>query len=109
MPTASKGMVDRLKEISLEYGDYRVADEVELRLYVWFHMYLFDELSQIQGVERGYTFRSRGLLTLLVYKATVKGLPRVVFITGNSPVDCMKIFCKQFYAGTLKWVDDKYA
>lgn len=109
MPAIGKGLLERLKLIDNAYGDCRYHPEQELRLYVWFHEHLFSELSQIGGVETGYVFRQRGELTLLVYKAKFDGTQRVVFVTASTPVLCMKILCRKFYADELKWVDDKYA
>ena len=98
----------RLQEITGSFKDSHGAMEQELRLYVWFHVYLFDEIITIGGEETGYVFRQKGEQTLLVYKATFDDVRRVVFVTGASPVECMRSMCRQFYGGTLKWVNDKY-
>lgn len=102
-------VLERLRTITSKYNDSREASEQELRLYHWFHTYLFDEMLEIGGEERGYVFRQSHDGILLVYKATFAGVPQVVFITGRTPVDCMRIICRQFYQETLKWVPDKYA
>lgn len=109
MPKIHKGVLAQLQTVADDYKDQRCVSEQDLRLYVWFHEHLFNEILNVGGMERGYTFRQRGDVTLLVYKATFDGVHQVVFLTDRSPVRCMRSLCKRFYAGTLRWVPDKFA
>lgn len=108
MKALSKVLLERLRSVTLDLTDQRYVSEQEVRLYVWFHEMLFDEIINLGGAERGYVFRQRGETCLLVYKATFDGIPQVVFVTGGNPVDCIRILFRQFYGETLKWVKDKY-
>lgn len=108
MPSIHKGILKQLRTIDAKYVDQRAVSEQDLRLYVWFHEYLYNEILDLGGQERGYTFRERGDTCLLIYKATFDDIPQVVFVTSQTPVGCMRIFCRQFYADKLRWTNDKY-
>lgn len=108
MPTIHAQYLERLRSIDSTYKDQRYISEQDMRLYVWFHEMLFNEILNSGGLERGYTFRQRGEQCLLIYKATFDGIPQVVFLTSGRPIDCIRILFRQFYAETLKWVNDKY-
>ena len=99
----------RLREVTGTFADSAGATAQGLRLYVWFHEVLADEILDAGGVETGCVFRQKGYMTLLVYKATFDGVRRVVFVTARTPLCCIQILCRQFYSETLRWVDDKYA
>lgn len=101
-------VVARLQEITDEYKTSTGVTAQELRLYVWFHECLYNEILDLGGEETGYVFRHSYRGVLLVYKATFDGVRRVVFITAHTPVQCMQIFCRQLYEGQLDWVKDKF-
>lgn len=109
MPVIHPKRLERLQQITDQYTDTAGATEEELRLYVWFHRCLYSEILDAGGQERGYTFRQKEEMCLLVYKATFDGTPQVVFVSGRVPLDCIRSLCSQFYGGRLKWVVDKYA
>lgn len=109
MPELAEVLLERLRSIDKTYVDQRYISEQDMRLYVWFHEHLYDEILNLGGEERGYSFRQQGLNCLLVYKATFAGVRQVVFCTSTNPVSCIRSFFKRFYADTLKWVPDKYA
>lgn len=109
MPELNDGVLKRLRQLDGKFRDNDFYPEQELRLYVWLHEHLFDEIVKIGGVETGYVFRQRGDMCLLVYKAKFDGVQRVVFLTAPTPVRCIKSLCRKFYADQLKWVDDKFA
>ncbi len=108
MPTIHDGILTQLRTIDSKYVDQRAVSEQDLRLYVWFHEYLFNEILELGGLERGYTFRQKAETCLLIYKATFDNIPQVVFLTARTPVGCIRILCRQFYAETLRWTKDKY-
>lgn len=101
-------VLQRILAIKNDYADTLEATSQELRLYHWFHTYLCQEILNIGGVETGYVFRQSDRGTLLVYKATFEDVRRVVFVSASTPVECMRIFCRQYYDDQLKWVKDKY-
>lgn len=109
MPKFPEAVLERLRSIDHTYVDQRYISEQDIRLYVWFHEHLFNEILNVGGQERGYTFRQRGETCLLIYKATFEGVHQVVFLTASTPIGCIRILFRQFYAEKLRWVSDKYA
>ncbi len=100
--------MERLRNITLGMEDTRYCTEQDLRLYVWFHEILYNEILELGGLERGYTFRQRNDMCLLVYKVTFDGIPQVVFLTDHTPVRCIATLFRKLHGGNIKWVKDKF-
>lgn len=109
MPQIHPGILQQLELIDPSDADSWPARTQQLRLYVWFHELLYNEVLDLGGEEKAYTFRQMDDYVLLVYKASFDGIQQVVFTSGPTPSHCMRSLCKRFYAGTLAWKKDKYA
>lgn len=109
MPSLPDVYLERLRSIDKTYVDQRYISEQDLRLLVWFHNQLYNEMLKVGRLERRYSFRQRDQTCLLVYSVTWEDIPQVVFITSDTPIGCIRTLFRKFYAETLKWVRDKYA
>lgn len=66
-------------------------------------------LLEDQGLDwRGYSYRNRVPLGLLVVKATVDSTPVVAFISARSLTDAFRIFFRQLADRLVQWIPDKY-
>lgn len=63
-----------------------------------------------QGLEfRGYAYKYKPPLDLLVVKATLDSVPVVCFVSGESFVGCFRIFFRLLNDRTIQWIPDKFA
>lgn len=109
MPSIPDPVRERLEELisALHEPDNPFASE--LKVMYWFHMYAWEQVSELGGEEVGYTFRQKADQCLMVYKARFDGKQKVVFTTAQNASLCMRSFCRRLFANTLEWKDDKYA
>lgn len=92
-----------------EWTDQRFVSAQEIRTMAMFNMYLVN-LAEHDGWDlRGYSWKESGYLGCLVVKATVDGVPSVVFTNAKTPVAGMRIFLRKMEGDFLEWVRDKYA
>lgn len=97
-----------LSTIDLSSSDHRMAYNLEAKIAYWFHMFMDHELLNFGMVLTGYVFRQQEVQTLLIVKATRGDIRQVVFVSGQTPIGCMRVFCRKLYAETLAWKRDKY-
>ena len=109
MSKLHEGELERLRTVTTDCITNEYFTDRDLRLCVWFHSYLHNELLDLGGELVGYTFRQKQLLTLLVVKARFEGIQRVVFVSANSDVGCMQILFRMIRREELDWKKDKYA
>lgn len=109
MAATPSPIIEYLQTVETEYRDNRVISELEHRCLVWFFVYGENVLSQIGWRWRGAVFRQRETQCMLVVKSGTDEVPRVAFVTGRTPTDCVRIFCRQWHNDTCAWYDDKYA
>lgn len=66
-------------------------------------------LGDDAGIEfRGFSFRARLPLGLLVVKATIGEEPFVCFVSGRTFLTCFKIFFSRLGEDTVEWREDRY-
>lgn len=66
-------------------------------------------LAEEAGIEiRGFSFRVRLPLSLLVVKATSASDPVVCFISARTFLNAFKIFFARLEEGTVEWRHDQY-
>lgn len=91
-----------------DWTDSRFLTRDQLRVVAMFTMYLVN-LGEADGWELyGYSWKESAYLGCLVVKATVDGIPSVVFTNAKTPINSMAIFLRKMEADLLEWVPDKF-
>lgn len=57
----------------------------------------------------GLSFRQSGKWERLTVKATIDGIPQVVFISDPTTMGCVRSFIRLWFSGGLTWYPDKFA
>lgn len=96
-------------EESLEgWTDHRMITSTQIRDLAMFTLYLVN-LAEADGWQYdGHSFKMGVPLGCLVVKATLEGVPHVVFTSGRTPMGCVTIFMRKLEGGLLEWVPDRY-
>lgn len=92
----------------LDWTDSRFLTREQLRVVAMFTMYLVNLADQDGWVLDGYSWKESEYLGCLVVRATVDGIPSVVFTSAQTPISGMKVFLRKMEAGVLEWVPDKF-
>jgi hypothetical protein len=91
-----------------EWSDSRFLTRDEVRTAAMFVMYLVN-LADADGWELyGYSWKESAYLGCLVVKATVDGVPSVVFTNAKTAINGMRIFLRKEELGMLEWVPDRF-
>lgn len=95
---------------SLEgWTDERIITRQEIALAYQVNCYMVN-LGDDAGIEfRGFSFRARLPLGLLVVKATIGEEAFVCFVSGRTFLNCFKIFFNRLREDAVEWREDKYA
>lgn len=90
------------------FTDERFASRQDLYDLAMFHLYLVN-LAENDGWQYdGHSWKESAGLGCLVVKATVDGIPSVVFTNAHSSTIGIRIFLRKLDAGILEWVKDRY-
>jgi len=90
------------------WTDSRFLTRDQLRTVAMFTLYLVN-LAEADGWQLdGYSWKQSDYLGCLVVKATVAGIPSVVFTNAKTPIGGMKVFLRKLDAGLLEWIPDKF-
>lgn len=101
--------VKRFDEALELWTDSRFVSAEEIRTLTMFIVYLVN-LAEDEGWQyRGHSWKESEYLGCLVVKATVDGVPSVVFTNAKTPIAGMRIFLRKMEGDFLEWVPDKYA
>lgn len=109
MTSTPAKVVEYLRTIETTYTDQRVVSEIELRALVWFLLYGENVFSQVGRSWRGCSFRQSGETCSLVVKSGQGDALDIAYVTGRTPTDCVRIFCRKWHADTVQWYPDRYA
>lgn len=90
------------------WDDSRFITREELRSMAMFNLYLVNLADHDGWTLRGYSWKESEYLGCLTVKATVDGVPSVVFTSAKTPVEGMRIFLRKLEGDFLEWVRDKY-
>lgn len=95
--------------IALEdWTDERMITREQIHTLAMFNMYLVN-LADADGWQYdGHSYKRSPYLDCLVVKATVDGIPSVVFTSAKTHMGCVKIFLRKLKDGALTWQKDKY-
>lgn len=100
--------VEEFKRSLRDWTDQRFATREDLFCMAMFHLYIVNLLEAYGWSYRGHSYRYRLPLGNLVVKATINGVPMVVFTTGATTISCIRIFFRKMEEDRLMWVKDKY-
>lgn len=100
--------LEQFEQSLLDWTDSRFLTRDQLRTVAMFTMYLVNLAEQDGWVLRGYSWKESEYLGCLVVKATVEGVPQVVFTNAKTPINGMRIFLRKLEEDFLEWVPDKY-
>lgn len=88
--------------------DEKVLSTEDYKTLAWFFHYGQNVFSEFGMDWLGASFRQRGTRCTLAVKAIYDDAQRVAFVTGRTPMDCMRIFVRKWHQGTVSWYLDKY-
>lgn len=90
------------------WTDSRMVSRDDLRVMAMFITYLVN-LGEADGWRYdGHSWKESSYLGCLVVKATIEGVPSVVFTSAANLLNGMRVFLRKIDAGVLEWVKDKY-
>lgn len=92
----------------LAWTDHRMVSQEDLWAMAMFNLYLVNLASEDGWEYYGHSFKNSAPLAILVVKATMDGLPVVVFTSGRDPMGCIRIFIRKLEQGLLEWSADKF-
>lgn len=90
------------------WTDHRFISAEDIRVAAMFLMYLVNLADDGGWQYDGHSWKESQYLGCLVVKATVDGVPSVVFTNAKTPLGGMRIFLRKLEADLLEWVPDKY-
>lgn len=100
--------VAAFEESLSDWTDERMVSRKELRAMTMFNLYIVNLAEQDGWAYDGHSWKESDYLGCLVVKATVDGVPSVVFTNAKTAVAGMGVFLRKMAADVLEWVPDKY-
>lgn len=90
------------------WTDERFVSREQVRVLSMFSLYLVNLSDQDGWQYDGHSFKVGVPMCCLTVKATIDGVPQVVFTSGRTHVSCVSIFMRKLDAGWLEWRNDRY-
>lgn len=91
-----------------EWTDARFVSSDQIRAMAMFHLYLVN-LAEDDGWEYdGHSFKIGAPMCTLTVKATIGGVPQVVFTSARTSIACVVVFVRKLEGELLEWRDDRY-
>lgn len=90
------------------WTDERFLSRQALRDLAMFNLYLVNLAEEDGWVYDGHSLKVGAIMSTLVVKATIEGVPHVVFSTGRTTTGCVRAFLRKMEEGWLDWVADRY-
>ena len=109
MAASDTQYVKQFDEALKGWTDDRFVSAAEIRVVSMFTMYLVNLAEDAGWQYRGHSWKESDYLGCLVVKATVDGVPSVVFTNAKTLVSSMRIFLRKLEGEFLEWVPDQYA
>lgn len=100
--------VKRLDESLKDWVDERFVSKAEIRALAMFSVYLVNLAEQDGWQYDGHSFKVGVPVSVLTVKATIDGIPQVVFTSGWTHTACVQTFIKKLEQGWLEWRNDRY-
>lgn len=90
------------------WTDHRFVSANQVRDLAMFHLYLVN-LSEADGWRYdGHSWKESASMGCLTVKATVDGVPSVVFTSARTSANGIRIFLRKLEGEMLEWIPDKY-
>lgn len=102
------GHVDGLRESLEAWTDHRFVSRGELYALAMFTKYLVNLAEHDGWTYDGHSWKEKTGMGTLTVKATLEGVPHVVFTSGRTYVGSVVIFIRKMEEGWLEWVLDRY-
>lgn len=91
-----------------DWTDERFVSKRDIEALAMFSLYLVN-LSEADGWQYdGHSFKVGKPMSTLVVRATLEGIPHVVFSSGRTHTGCVRAFVRKLEEGWLEWVVDRY-
>lgn len=108
MVTMENEYLEQFAAVLADWTDERFISRQQLRALAMFYMYLVN-LSEADGwVYDGHSFKVGTPMSCLTVKATIDGIPQVVFTSGRTAISCVVTFVRKLEEGWLEWRNDRY-
>jgi len=108
MGTPSADYWQIVENCTEDWRDNRLMSRDELQAVLWYVRYAFDETVKFGDRWTGCSFSQSEETTLMVSRREHAGIHQVVFVTGRTTTDCIRIFRKLWAEDALQWVRDKF-
>jgi hypothetical protein len=108
MDTQTLDLVTVVEETLKDWHDHRLCSKDELVAAIWYLVYGQNAFSQFGADWTGCSFSQSEETCLLVGRRVFQGDAQVCFVTGRTPMDCMRILHKRYEKDTLNWSKDKF-
>lgn len=108
MPPMTNKHLEQFEQALAGWTDERFISRDELRALAMFNLYLVNLAEQDGWEYYGHSYKAGTPMGCLVVKATIDGVPQVVFSSGRTPTNCVRIFIRNLGDGLLNWQRDKY-
>lgn len=91
-----------------DWTDERLVSRDQLWGLTMFFLYLVN-LSEGDGWRYdGHSMKVGTPISTLTVKATIEGVPYVVFTSGRTTISCVRVFIRKLEEGLLEWLPDRY-
>lgn len=97
-----------LQAATEQWTDKRVIDDEDLEDLLMFVLYSPKVLSQSGMRLAGWTCRQKDDRYLLTVKVLEGGTPLVVFVTGDTPMACIRQFWRLWENDRIRWSRDRW-
>lgn len=87
--------------------EYQLEERDALALRYFHTRLLFSQVNPGREIH-GCSFSQRGRMVLLVVKSTLEDMPQVAFVTEDTTTRCIRVFCRMWLEGRVKWYPDQF-
>ncbi|GAG87875.1 unnamed protein product, partial [marine sediment metagenome] len=103
MSVRDNGHLAEFEKALEDWVDERFVSRDMLRALTMFSVYLVN-LSEADGWQfDGYSYKTGIPMGCLTVKATIDGVPQVVFTSGRTHTGCVVVFMRKLDLGLLEW------
>lgn len=108
MVSSKSPHLEEFEQALARWTDERFVSREQVRALSMFSVYLVN-LAEREGWEYdGHSFKVASPMSVLTVKATIDGVPQVVFTSGRTHTACVQHFIKKLEQGWLEWRADRY-
>ena len=100
--------IDKFRESLDGWIDERFVTRADLWALAMLSVYIVNLSEQDGWVYDGHSFKVGTPMCCLTVKATIDGIPQVVFTSGRTHTGCVRAFITKLEQGLLEWRNDRY-